>query len=75
MMCMFFGMMVINFCDYYQIKVVVIVIVKYDGLVYFCFGCLGWLMFIEDMLFEIGKVLYMVEGSDVFIFVIGYMVW
>lgn len=76
MMKMLPHMTVINPCDFNQTKQATIAIAKHEGPVYLRFGRPKVPIFIkEDMPFEIGKALKLVEGSDVSIFATGHLVW
>ena len=76
MMKMLPHMTVINPCDFNQTKQATIAIASYEGPVYLRFGRPKVPIFIkEDMPFEIGKALKLVEGSDVSIFATGHLVW
>lgn len=70
------GMTVINPCDYNQTKAATIAIAEHNGPVYLRFGRPKVPVFIpEDMPFEIGKALHLVEGTDVSIIATGHLVW
>lgn len=70
------GMVVINPCDYNQTKAATLAVAKYNGPVYLRFGRPSVPNFTpEDQVFEIGKAVYMNEGTDVTIFATGHMVW
>ncbi len=76
MMKMLPGMTVINPCDFNQTKQATVAIAKHHGPVYLRFGRPKVPIFIkEDMPFEIGKALKLVEGKDVSIFATGHLVW
>ena len=76
MMKMLPGMVVINPCDYNQTKTATLAIADYKGPVYLRFGRPKVPIFIpEDMPFEIGKALPLIDGKDVTIFATGHMVW
>lgn len=76
MMKMLPHMTVINPCDFNQTKQATVAIAKHEGPVYLRFGRPKVPVFIkEDMPFEIGKALKLVEGSDVSIFATGHLVW
>lgn len=76
MMKMLPHMTVINPCDFNQTKQATVAIAKHEGPVYLRFGRPKVPIFIkEDMPFEIGKALKLVEGSDVSIFATGHLVW
>lgn len=69
-------MNVINPCDYNQTRQATIAIADHEGPVYLRFGRPKWPVFIpEDMPFEIGKGIVLIEGTDVSIFATGHMVW
>ncbi len=70
------GMVVINPCDYNQTKAATIAVASYEGPVYLRFGRPVVPVFTpEDQIFEIGKALHLIEGSDVSIFATGHLVW
>ncbi|MFN4300328.1 MAG: transketolase family protein [Thermaurantimonas sp.] len=70
------GMVVINPCDYNQTKAATLAIAEYEGPVYLRFGRPKWPNFTpENQVFEIGKAITLIEGSDVSIFATGHMVW
>ena len=70
------GMVVINPCDYNQTKAATIAIADYQGAVYLRFGRPVVPVFTpENQVFEIGKAVHMIEGSDVSIFATGHLVW
>jgi transketolase len=70
------GMVVINPCDYNQTKAATIAIADYQGPVYLRFGRPVVPVFTpENQVFEIGKAVHMIEGSDVSIFATGHLVW
>ncbi|MHA8066206.1 transketolase family protein [Aquirufa sp. ROCK2-A2] len=70
------GMVVINPCDYNQTKAATIAIADYEGPVYLRFGRPVVPVFTpENQVFEIGKAIHLVEGSDVSIFATGHLVW
>lgn len=70
------GMVVINPCDYNQTKAATLAVAKYNGPVYLRFGRPSVPNFTPvDQVFEIGKAVYMNEGTDVTIFATGHMVW
>ena len=76
MMNMLPGMTVINTCDYNQTKAATIAIADYIGPVYLRFGRPAVPVFTpEDQVFEIGKAVKLVEGSDVTIIATGHLVW
>ncbi|CAG5087637.1 transketolase family protein [Parvicella tangerina] len=76
MMKMLPNMTVINPCDYNQTKAATIAIAEHEGPVYLRFGRPKVPIFIpEDMPFEIGKAITLVEGTDVTIFATGHLVW
>ena len=69
-------MVVINPCDYNQTKAATIAAAKHIGPVYLRFGRPGVPNFTpEDQVFEIGKALHLIEGTDVTIFATGHLVW
>ncbi|MDT8415150.1 MAG: transketolase family protein [Flavobacteriaceae bacterium] len=70
------GMVVINPCDYNQTKAATIAIADYDGPVYLRFGRPAVANFTpEDQVFEIGKAIQLIEGTDVTILATGHLVW
>jgi transketolase len=69
------GMCVINPCDYAQTKAATLAIADYVGPVYLRFGRPSWAMFTDNLPFEIGKALPLIDGSDVTIFATGHLVW
>ena len=70
------GMVVINPCDYNQTKAATIAIADYVGPVYLRFGRPAVPVFTpEKQVFEIGKAIKLVDGSDVTIFATGHLVW
>ena len=70
------NMTVINTCDYNQTKAATLAIAKHNGPVYLRFGRPKVPVFIpEDIPFEIGKALLLIEGSDISIFATGHLVW
>ena len=70
------GMTVINPCDYNQTKAATISIANHEGPVYLRFGRPKVPNFTpENQKFEIGKAIYLKEGSDVSIFATGHLVW
>jgi transketolase len=70
------GMVVINPCDYNQTKAATIAIADYIGPVYLRFGRPVVPVFTpENQVFEIGKAINLVEGTDVSIFATGHLVW
>lgn len=70
------NMVVINPCDYNQTKAATIAAGRHKGPVYLRFGRPGVPNFTpEDQVFEIGKALKLIEGSDVTIFATGHLVW
>ncbi len=70
------GMTVINPCDYNQTKAATIAIAEHDGPVYLRFGRPKVANFTPaDQKFEIGKALFLQEGSDVTIAATGHLVW
>ncbi len=76
MMKMLPGMVVINPCDYNQTRAATIAIAEYRGPVYLRFGRPKVPVFTpEDQNFEIGKGVFLNEGSDVTIIATGHLVW
>lgn len=76
MMKMLPGMVVINPCDFNQTKAATIAIADYIGPVYLRFGRPKVPNFTpSDQKFEIGKAVYLEEGTDVSIFATGHLVW
>lgn len=76
MMKMLANMTVINPCDYNQTKAATLAIADHKGPVYLRFGRPKVPIFIpEDMPFEIGKAIKLIEGTDVSIFATGHLVW
>lgn len=76
MMRMLPGMVVINTCDYNQTKAATLAIAEYIGPVYLRFGRPVVPNFTPaDQKFEIGKALFLNEGTDVSIFATGHLVW
>jgi transketolase len=70
------NMVVINPCDFNQVKAATFAIAEYFGPVYLRFGRPGWPNFTPaDQVFEIGKAHKLRNGSDVSIFATGHMVW
>ncbi len=70
------GMTVINPCDYNQTKAATIAVAEHKGPVYLRFGRPSVPNFTpEDQMFEIGKALKLIEGTDVTIFATGHLVW
>lgn len=70
------GMVIINGCDFNQVKNATIAAAEYNGPVYLRFGRPSWPNFTpENEPFEIGKVYVMNEGSDVTVICSGHMVW
>ena len=70
------GMTVINPCDFNQTKAATIAIAEHKGPVYLRFGRPKVPNFTpENQTFEIGKALYLEEGTDVTIFSTGHLVW
>lgn len=70
------GMVVINPCDYNQTKAATIAVAEYEGPVYLRFGRPVVPVFTPDnQVFEIGKAIHLMEGSDVSIFATGHLVW
>lgn len=76
MMKMLPHMTVINPCDYNQTKAATKAIASYEGPVYLRFGRPSVPIFTPDnQIFEIGKAIKMLEGSDVTIIATGHLVW
>lgn len=76
MMKMLPHMVVINPCDYNQTKAATKAIADYEGPVYLRFGRPKVPIFIpENMPFEIGKGIKLVEGKDITIVATGHLVW
>jgi len=76
MMKMLPRMVVINPCDFNQIKAATMAIADYHGPVYLRFGRPTVPVFTDpDQKFEIGKAWMVNEGTDVSIFATGHMVW
>jgi transketolase len=76
MMRMLPGMTVINPCDFNQTKAATIAIAKHKGPVYLRFGRPKVANFTApDQVFEIGKAITFVKGTDVSIFATGHLVW
>ncbi|MEE4257375.1 MAG: transketolase family protein [Bacteroidales bacterium] len=70
------NMVVINPCDFNQVKAATFAIAEHQGPVYLRFGRPSWPNFTEeDQVFEIGKAKKLRNGSDVSIFATGHMVW
>src|ERR1700744_1571973 len=70
------GMTVINPCDFNQTKAATIAIANHIGPVYLRFGRPSVPIFTPaDQVFEIGKAITFIEGTDVSIFATGNMVW
>lgn len=70
------NMVVINPCDYNQCKAATLAIAEYVGPVYLRYGRPSMPNFTpEDQVFEIGKAVFMNEGTDVTIFATGHLVW
>jgi len=70
------GMTVINTCDYNQTKAATKAIADYEGPVYLRFGRPSVPNFtLEDVPFEIGKAVTLLEGKDCTIFATGHLVW
>tara|TARA_R100000935_G_scaffold46548_1_gene69986 strand:+ start:702 stop:1655 length:954 start_codon:yes stop_codon:yes gene_type:complete len=70
------GMTVINTCDYNQTKAATLAIAEFEGPVYLRFGRPKVANFTpEDGKFEIGKAVYLTEGTDVTIIATGHLVW
>jgi transketolase len=76
MMKMLPNMTVINPCDFNQTKAATIASANMVGPVYLRFGRPSVPNFTpEDQVFEIGKAITLVEGTDVTIFATGHLVW
>jgi transketolase len=70
------GMVVINPCDFNQTKAATIAIAKHHGPVYLRFGRPSVPNFTPaDQHFEIGKAVFLNEGTDVTIIATGHLVW
>lgn len=70
------GMTVINTCDYNQTKAATIAIADFKGPVYLRFGRPKVANFTPiDETFEVGKGLFLQEGTDVTIVATGHLVW
>ena len=70
------GMTVINTCDYNQTKAATIAIAEFEGPVYLRFGRPSVANFTPvDQRFEVGKGLFLQEGTDVTIAATGHLVW
>lgn len=69
------GITVINTCDYNQTKAATIAIAENDGPVYLRFGRPVVPVFMQEVAFEIGKVIKLTEGTDVTIVATGHLVW
>lgn len=69
------GMTVIVPCDYSQTKAATEAIANFEGPVYLRFGRPSWPIFTKEEDFQIGKVQYFSEGTDVTIFACGHLVW
>ncbi len=70
------NMVVINPCDYNQTKAATLAIARHKGPVYLRFGRPSVPNFTpENQLFEIGKALKLIDGSDITIFATGHLVW
>lgn len=70
------NMTVINPADYNQTKAATIAAAKHRGPVYLRFGRPVVPIFTPaDQIFEIGKAITLIEGSDVSIFATGHLVW
>ena len=76
MMKMLPNMVVINPCDYNQTKAATIAIADYVGPVYLRFGRPKVPNFTPvEKKFEIGKAVYLQEGTDITIVATGHLVW
>ncbi|MFT4698156.1 MAG: transketolase [Flavobacteriaceae bacterium] len=70
------GMTVINTCDFNQTKAATLAIAEHNGPVYLRFGRPKVANFTdENQLFEIGKAVHLLEGTDVTIVATGHLVW
>ena len=70
------NMTVINTCDYNQTKAATIAIADFTGPVYLRFGRPSVPIFTPaDQIFEIGKAINLIEGTDVTIVATGHLVW
>ena len=70
------GMTVINTCDFNQTKAATIAIAEFEGPVYLRFGRPSVANFTPvDQHFEVGKGLFLQEGTDVTIAATGHLVW
>ena len=70
------GMTVINTCDFNQTKAATIAIANHKGPVYLRFGRPKVANFTpENQVFEIGKALHLIEGTEVSIIATGHLVW
>ncbi len=70
------GMTVINTCDYNQTKAATLAISKHHGPVYLRFGRPVVPNFMpENEIFEIGKAIVLLPGTDVTILATGHLVW
>lgn len=70
------NMVVINPCDYNQTKAATIAVADYEGPVYLRFGRPSVANFTpEDQVFEIGKAIKLIEGTDLTIIATGHLVW
>ena len=70
------GMTVICTCDYNQTKAATIAIAEFEGPVYLRFGRPSIANFTPvDQRFEVGKGLFLQEGTDVTIAATGHLVW
>lgn len=70
------NMVVINPCDYNQTLAATVAAINYVGPVYLRFGRPSVPIFTDkDQVFEIGKAVKMIEGSDVTIIATGHLVW
>lgn len=67
---------VINTCDFNQTKAATVAIADHEGPVYLRFGRPKVPNFTSpDQVFEIGKAIVLLEGTDVSIFATGHLVW
>lgn len=76
MMKMLPNMTVINPCDFNQTKAATLAIADHEGPVYLRFGRPKVPNFTPlDQKFELGKAVYLQEGTDLTIFATGHLVW
>lgn len=70
------GMTVINTCDFNQTKAATMAIADHQGPVYLRFGRPKVPNFTPaDQVFEIGKAVHLLEGTDVTLIATGHLVW